>query len=144
MLAATAAVFVLGDVKGATSLAYQRDDWREVARALGPARGNRVIVVAPGWQIIALPLYAPRLKPITASAPVTEVDTVVYGGFVPGTPHVQAAPLDPTFRASGRWTVQQRFTIARFQAVRPVALTTASFSQPGFFTPNQLFSQSAP
>jgi len=71
-------VFVLYDLKLATSDDLARDDWRSVARRLGPATEPRLVVVAPGWEGKALRLYQSELEPAQASARVIEVDVVVF------------------------------------------------------------------
>jgi mannosyltransferase len=57
---------------------YQRDDWRAVAQALGPAtNGPRVVAVSPSDGIPALEIYAP-LHDLPNGAPVVtrEIDVV--------------------------------------------------------------------
>jgi mannosyltransferase len=56
--------------------AFQRDDWRGAARALGPARVTRALVVSPLNGLIPLGLYAPGLHrfPAGGLVQVTEID----------------------------------------------------------------------
>jgi len=57
---------------------YQRDDWRAVAAALGPAtHGPRVVAVNPSDGVPALEIYAPLHDLPTGAAVVTaEIDVV--------------------------------------------------------------------
>ena len=88
---------------------YQRDDWRAVAAALGPAtHGPRVVVVEPSDGAPALEIYAP-LHPLAFGAPVStrEIDVIDLHhdppavttpagapGFVLCAPPVQTRELD--------------------------------------------------
>jgi hypothetical protein len=80
---------------------FQRDDWREVAAALGPPGGTRAVVVSPGSGWIALELYRDGLRPLPATpTAVTEVDVVAIaprsetGGREPA-PVPPAVPILP-------------------------------------------------
>ena len=64
--------------------AYQRDDWRGVARALGPATTNRVIVVTPPDGAVALHWYLPRSQTTGADVTAPELDMVGVGPRVAG------------------------------------------------------------
>jgi hypothetical protein len=117
------------DVRVPTAKSRQRDDWRSVAERLGPAKRDRVIVVAPAWQVRTLKLYLPRIVPLSSTTPVTEVNTVVYNGFVPAPSRPQARAPGPPFRLVGRWTIQ-RMTVSRFRAASPTPVSVASLGVP--------------
>jgi mannosyltransferase len=62
-----------------TTPADQRDDWRGVATAIGPAQlGPRVVVVDPSDGALALRVYLAlaRVRPTTATLTIREVDVV--------------------------------------------------------------------
>jgi hypothetical protein len=79
-------LFVWSGVKIDTESAYQRDDWRGVAAALGTPHGSRVIVAYPGeFATGPLSIYLPQVawagpghKPAANFGPetVTELDIV--------------------------------------------------------------------
>jgi hypothetical protein len=84
--------------------AYQRDDWRGVARALGPATTSRAIVVTPADGAVALRWYLPHAQ--TTGAPVTasELDMVGVGPRSAG-----QKPKPPR----GPYPTPQGFTVVR-------------------------------
>ena len=86
VLAASALVVisVLVVVLVDTSPRYQRDDWRGVAHALGPATAERVVLVDPGAGAIPLQSYMGRLRPLTKPVAVSELDLVVIPRNVRG------------------------------------------------------------
>ena len=69
---------------------YQRDDWRGVAHALGPATPQRVVLVDPGSGLIPLQSYMHGLRTLSRPVAVRELDLVV----VP--PNVQGAGIGTT------------------------------------------------
>jgi 4-amino-4-deoxy-L-arabinose transferase-like glycosyltransferase len=126
---ATAAACALGLVAVigvATDRAYQRDDWRGAARAMGAAGGNRVVVAAPG-SLIPLRYYLPGLRALRAPlTPTAEVDYVLLAprlGGGRGTP--PRAPEDPipgpgyTVRATHETGA---YTVIRMRAQTPQTL----------------------
>ncbi len=115
------ALFAAIDARTPGNVDVQRDDWRAVARVLGPARSNRVIVVAPGWQVVPLSLYVRQLRPLAATARVSEVDTVVYHGQQVYAGRVFAPPPGPGFKRVA--TVEtQRMTVTRYEAAEPTSV----------------------
>jgi len=100
--AALGAVLLAVTLLVASDERFQRDDWREVAAALGPPSGQRAVVVSPGSGWIALELYRDGLRPLPAATPtaVTEVDVVAIarrsetGGRDPA-PAPPAVPVLP-------------------------------------------------
>lgn len=108
-------------VRVARDPALQRDDWRSVAAAIGPARPDRVVSVVPGWQEFPLGLYRPGLRLMTAPASVREVVAITYRGLRPRPgPRTQPAP-PPPFRRTRERRIQ-RMTVTWFRAPRPVRL----------------------
>jgi hypothetical protein len=65
--------------------AYQRDDWRGAAKALGPPERDRTIIVTPASGILPLSLYLPRSRPTPAEGvDVTEIGLVGLASRAPG------------------------------------------------------------
>lgn len=115
-------LFAAIDIRTPGNVDVQRDDWRAVARVLGPARSDRAIVVAPGWQVATLSLYA-QLGPLPATVPVSEVDTVVYHGLQVYADRVFAPSPGPAFKRVA--TVEtQRMTVTRYMAAEPTPVDT--------------------
>jgi hypothetical protein len=107
--------------------AYQRDDWRGVAAAIGPLGGatTTAVVLAPAGGETPLAVYAPlkRLDPVAVISP-RAVDVVAQGRNPPAPP--AAAPL-AGFTATIQRTAD--FTIVRYVAAAPVALSYAQLAQ---------------
>jgi hypothetical protein len=83
----------------------QRDDWRGIARALGPAPagGTRAIVASPIHAEVPLDLYLSGLHTLgPAGATIDEIDAVSVAEHVPGstrgTPPVPQVGPPPPFR----------------------------------------------
>jgi hypothetical protein len=117
---------------------WQRDDWRGVAEAIGPATVSRAIVVTPGQAYLPLRYYLPRARLMGRDG--SAVTEVVVAGLAqrPGTGDDPVAPPANTgIRFGGFIVVQRRryehFTIVRYRSptlvqVNPVDL---SFSKLG-------------
>jgi mannosyltransferase len=127
---AICAAFVWYDVKLATNEGLARDDWRGVARVLGPARADRVVVVAPGWQVKPLAYYRRALRPMATASPVREVDVIVFHrpGWGRDAPP-QPPPAGP-FRVVERRSLQ-RMAIVRFRAPEPATVAPAQLATAG-------------
>lgn len=103
---------------------FQRDDWRGAARALGPARAPRAIVVTPGDGILPLAVYLPRAHQLAPGVRVAEIDVLGVAlrrkqGEGPRQPtRVPPAPY-PQFRLIGVRR-DRMFLVARYRA--PAAL----------------------
>jgi mannosyltransferase len=142
--ASSAAAAVLGAALLAVTLLvasderFQRDDWREVAAALGPPSGTRAVVVSPGSGWIALRLYRDGLRPLPAApTAVTEVDVVAIarrsetGGREPA-PEPPATPVLPanlrrlSVQRDATATVVRYATMPTPLAVNPPLLAPAS------------------
>jgi hypothetical protein len=59
---------------------WQRDDWRGLARALGPAEVPRAIVFRPGYADEALTVYRPDARRVSGPVAVREVALVATAG----------------------------------------------------------------
>jgi mannosyltransferase len=115
------AVGVVAFVGVETNVAYQRDDWRGVARVLGRAPGApRAVVVDPASGGVPLSVYATRLSAVPASGAVTtrEVDVVLLGGA----PEHAALAL-PGFEAALLHSGE--FTVLRYRAPAPATVPYA-------------------
>jgi mannosyltransferase len=131
VVAGACAAFALIAVTVIDSPAVQRDDWRGVAEALGPASSARIVEVAPGWQGKALSHYADRVESMAASQPVSVVYTVAaFDAPVGGNPTAQAIPPKAPFRAVST-TVVQRFRITRYEAAQAESLDPAALTGTG-------------
>jgi mannosyltransferase len=104
--------------------AYQRDDTRGLAHALGPATVPRAIVITPGEASVALSLYTQRFA--RRAIPVKEVDLValpIRSTLFAGAKPPPREPNHPVFTA-GMNLVEQRFTsrytLIRFRSRAPV------------------------
>jgi mannosyltransferase len=96
----------------------QRDDWRDVAAALGPARGTRAIVVVNEFENSRVVHYYRRAaKPGTTA--VTEVYVIGRTGELPQA--FAGTPPAPGFALTGTKVVRG-IGVARFTAPAPVAL----------------------
>jgi mannosyltransferase len=95
-----------------------RDDWRSVARTIGPPDRGRLVDVLPGWQEKPLALYRPALRLSPRPRWAREVVQVRYDGPRPRPGPTVLAPPPPPFRAV-RVIQVQRMTITRFRAPRP-------------------------
>jgi mannosyltransferase len=128
LVAVLVAVVVIVD----TNPRYQRDDWRGVSRALGADRVPRAIVVTPGSGLIALGAYQPSLREL-GQATVSEIDVVaipaqVLGGGIGAPPRPRTPPPVPAGFRLTRAVYAPTFTVLRFTARRPVAVTAAGLA----------------
>jgi 4-amino-4-deoxy-L-arabinose transferase-like glycosyltransferase len=115
-----------------TNPRYQRDDWRGVSRALGAADRARAIVVSPGSGWIPLRVYQPGVRPLRR-APVTELDLVavpaqVLGGGIAMPPRPHTPPPVPAGFRLTRVVYAETYTVLRFRAAKPVAVTPAALT----------------
>jgi len=106
---------------------FQRDDWRGAARALGPARVTRALVVSPLNGLIPLGLYASDLHrfPAGGLVRVTEIDllgvAVRRAGETPRPPR-PAAFVPHGFRQVLRLD-RPTFTLVRMASERPIVFS---------------------
>jgi mannosyltransferase len=121
------AVVVLVD----TDARFQRDNWRGASRALGlPSAQHRAIVVSPASGIIPLQVYEPGLQSLNRPAVVSELDVVaipanVTGGGIGTPPRPRGTPAAPPGFSLAGATYSSTYTVLRFRAERPVAVTPA-------------------
>ncbi len=138
-VAVTAALVTLGVavVAGSASTPkFDAEDWRAAARALGPApHGGRAIVLWPGVGLDPFLLYRPQAAPMPAGgAEVSEVVVVALGPRHREVDELRASlyPPEPPFREDARRD-ERYFTIVRFEADRPTAVTIGTLvaTEPG-------------
>jgi hypothetical protein len=112
---------------------YQRDDWRGAAAALGPAAGPRAIVVNPGSGMIPLQAYLPRLRALSGSAAVRELDVISIPPQTTGAGMAVPArllgplPVPAGFRLR-RAVYTRTYSALRYVAPQPVAVTPAALA----------------
>jgi mannosyltransferase len=95
----------------------QRDDWRGLANCLGARQPTRALVLAPGYERIALGLYRPGLREMRLGGSViSEID------FVRGLPERSRVPRG--FSPLGRSCLHS-IPVVRFRATRSRRLTPA-------------------
>jgi hypothetical protein len=108
---------------------WRRDDWRGSARALGPARVQRLVVISPGAGERPFRLYRPDTAPIPRSGvPVREIALVSgpsRGGHRvhPPTPPRPGRPLAPAFFKEVRRKYADTYTLVVLRAPSPTGLT---------------------
>jgi hypothetical protein len=142
VLTCALSLFVVLSVNGRPEL--QRDDWRGIARTLGPAPpGSRAIVVSPINGSIPLALYMPGLSRL-GSAKVSEIDAVAVAEHETGetrrAPPIPKVAPPPDFQEIGRHS-GPTFTVIRYQADIPLPVSPSSLGSfallPG--TPDYVF-----
>ena len=111
---------------------YQRDNWRGALAALGDTRQARVIVVEGGLGEIVLEAYRPDLRPLRRAA-VTELDVVALplrtaGGGLARSPRLTAPLAVPGGFRLTHVTRTATYTVARYRAPDPIAVTAASLA----------------
>jgi mannosyltransferase len=122
--AGVCAVFVFVVVSVNTRPELQRDDWRGIARTLGPPTRTRAIVVSPINGSRPLGLYLSGLRRLTpAGARVMEIDAVAVAQRKAG--ETRRAPPVPVIRPPDGFTELSRhqgrtFTVVRYHAGVPI------------------------
>jgi len=118
---------------------YHREDWRGVARALGPPRVGRAIVMTPAYSQVPLAAYMPGTREMPPTgARMREVVLLGVARDDPGSlapPSVpRAAPRSPA-PAAGLRPVEIRrealFTLVRYRAAHPVRLAVDALEAKG-------------
>jgi uncharacterized membrane protein len=104
--------------------AYQRDDWRGAAHALGPPTVPRAIVVTPGDGVLPLRIYLPHARMLRPGDMVREVDVLGVAlrrkqGEGPQTPTRVPQISYPQFRLAGV-RHDPLFLVARYRSDTPV------------------------
>ena len=103
--------------------AWQRDDWRGMAAALGPADGPRAVVIQPASGRVPLALYMPGLPPMPAAgAAVREIALVTpvrrdLGGEHAAPPPRNLPPAAPGFELAAR-ELADGYTVVVLRAKR--------------------------
>ncbi|MBA2420039.1 MAG: glycosyltransferase family 39 protein [Thermoleophilaceae bacterium] len=99
----------------------QRDAWREVAEAIGPAPAARVVAVRPDSELRAGRLYVPRSTALPGAGVLTD-ELVVIG-------RASVRPEPPPSLPGGLRLVERRdvrnLEVASYRAPAPVRLTPA-------------------
>jgi hypothetical protein len=111
---------------------HQRDDWRGVAEALGPATRPRMLIVNPVNGRIPLEVYLKGAhKPRRDSAdPLQEIDVIGLNGHGPG--ESANRPRSPTPAAPPGYTVARRvddpgYTLITYRAAEPHQFVDATY-----------------
>jgi mannosyltransferase len=113
--------------------AWQREDWRSIAGALGAPRGQRAIVVQPANGDTPLGLYAGGLRPLRVEGDGLQEIVAVHPvsraapGPHPGPPALPAVSAPPGFSVVERDSAGT-YTLIRLRAERPVRLTPAQLA----------------
>jgi 4-amino-4-deoxy-L-arabinose transferase-like glycosyltransferase len=107
--------------------AWQRDDWRGIAEALGPPDGTRALIIQPASGAAPLRLYFPRLQPMPeVGESVKEIALVTparrdVGGEHPKPPPTIVPPQVPGFEvAARRQTSSYALVLLRAQQLQPL------------------------
>jgi hypothetical protein len=122
--AAACALALVAVVGVAVDPAFQRDDWRGAARALGAAGRQRVVVAMPG-ALVPLRYYLPGLRRLGATPPTTtaEVDYVGVamhrGGSRSAPPRPRGNPLPAPGFVVAKRLESSTFTVIQMQARAP-------------------------
>jgi len=104
--------------------AWQRDDWRGIAEALGPAREQRALVVQPASGRRPLALYVRNLSRLPGQGDtVAEIASVhpvrrFAGGAHPAPPPRPEPLVNPNFTPAGR-RLEETFSLYRWHAPAP-------------------------
>lgn len=133
--AGLAAAAVLCAIGAATTIwvaaepTAQRDQWREAAEAVGPARADRALVVTPVDGRKPLEIYLPGAHQARSDEPLEVREVVLLGlagrrpGAEPDTPDepFPGAPGAPGFALAER-REESTFTLIRYRAAQPVTV----------------------
>jgi hypothetical protein len=141
---AIAAISLLVVVLVDSNARYQRDDWRGVARLLGPATRQRVVLVEPSSGELPMRIYLPGSRKLTRPVAVRELDLVDVPSNVPGggigTPFrlPPGGALPPGFTVAGA-TYAKTYTLVRLTAPTPTTVDPSEATKPwlgyGSFAP---------
>jgi 4-amino-4-deoxy-L-arabinose transferase-like glycosyltransferase len=125
-VAGICALWLLTNLAVAARPEMQRDDWRAAARALGPARAPRVVVVNPFFAREPLVFYGHRLAALPPEGAVVS-EVALVGTTTSGTP-LAARPDLPGFRLVGEPRRVQRVRVSRLVAPAPTRVGTAALA----------------
>ena len=127
-IAAAAALCVVGVamcVGVAADDRYQRDDWRDVAKQLGPATYPRLLVVSPVNGRVPLETYLPNTRKTRPSelARIREVDVIGFAARGPGDPSNPPRPPSPPELpgfGEARRLETDTYTLVTYQSAEPL------------------------
>ena len=128
-IAAAAVLCAIGLVQivaVASDQRYQRDDWRDAARALGPVTQTRAIIVTPASGKTPLLFYLRGAQPVPPEGiQAKEIDFI---GMAPRLPGQVAHPPRPTLVALANFNEFARqeaatYTVVKERSANPVPLT---------------------
>lgn len=128
--AALAAVSLTATVSVAAEPLFQREDWRGVAEAMGPATVPRAVVTS-GGALASLDPYLPGLRELPPEpTPVVEVVAFVLplretDDYQPIEPPRPPTPMLPSFQPVERVDAET-FTLIRYRAPEPVIIIPES------------------
>jgi mannosyltransferase len=114
--------------------AFQRDDWRGAAHAIGPPSGPRALVADRYTGLVSLQAYLPGVGGYpSGGSPVQEVDVIWLGRGAFGNPIIPVKPVAlPGFRL--REIRTSTYMVVRYRAPSPVleppATLVALYPQP--------------
>jgi len=130
LVAAICGLFVWQDL--ARHSTFKRDDWRHVARVIGPARSDRLVVLAPLFEQPVLAYYSPGLREAVKPRRVADIYTVTHFGGNPWQdPLRQGTPRAPFGRSGAPVVVQPGTLVLHFRANRPTLVEPRSLHAPG-------------
>lgn len=123
------ATFAVQDLRLHDDPYRARDDWKGLAERLGHPAVDRIVVVAPRWQVTPLERYRPELTWMTEPRDVRELVTISYAETLPR-PAARATPRPPAvFRQRERFRFH-RMIVTRFVAPRPMRVSPAALTAP--------------
>lgn len=133
--AALVVVGVFAAVAVAAEPAYQRDDWRSAARALGPAERDRAVIVTPASGLLPLSVYLEASRAVSPpGVKVGEIGMVGLAPHLPGAAGEPPRPADlqppaPGFEQTRR-TDGETFTTVVFRSLVPFNVTPTVGASP--------------
>ena len=133
--AVVAAVGAAVTISVAADAAYQRDDWRGAAEALGPAGRDRAVIVTPASGLLPLSNYLDRSRAVRPpGAKVGEIGMVGLAPHLPGAAGEPPRPPDlqppaPGFTETSR-TNGETYTAVVFESPVPFNVTPTVGASP--------------
>jgi len=113
----------------------QRDNWRDAARAIGPAPTTGELIVAPASAVVPLGYYVPGLRPVPAAAATLATTQIAYVDLPEHTPGAVRAPRSirippppPGFTADFQ-VDGPTFSVVRLRAPAPQPVAPSTLSR---------------